>query len=81
MQKRNIFAFSGHLAYIKVNPSLKKAWYVWTEYETEFFIKFIKDKSITGILDSKQKRNATINQDLETDWRVYKGLSLTLMLG
>jgi len=34
------------------------AWYVWTEDETEFFIKCIKDKSITGKLDSKQQRNA-----------------------
>ncbi len=48
---------------------LKMARYVWTEDETEFFVKLIKDKKITGILDSKQQRNATIYQNLEADMK------------
>ena len=39
---------------------------VWTEYETEFFIKFVKDRRITGILDSKPQINATI-KDLNAE--------------
>jgi len=45
-------AVFGHLQ----SPDLK-ARCVWTEYQTEFFIKFIKEK--TGILDSKPQRNTT----------------------
>jgi len=35
-------------------------WCVWTESETEFFIKLIKDEIIKGILDAKPQKNVTI---------------------
>ncbi len=40
---------------------------VWTEDEIVSFLRLIKEKNITTILDSKQQRNATIYQELRAE--------------